>query len=403
MLTYEDALTRVLVAVSSRLPAEEIVLDAAFGRALAQDIVSDADLPPFDNSAVDGYALNLQEATNVEGKIFPVTQSISAGEAPSKPLYSGEAARIFTGAPLPDGADAIIMQEDAEVKEEGRAVLFHVPGSAAFIRRAGSDVRRGEIILSAGAAINAGAIGLLASLNKSCVSVVARPRVALLTTGDELIPVSHAPLAPGQIRNSNDPLLAAALMQAGADIVLRRHVPDDLAATEQSLIACLAAGAKVIVTSGGVSVGERDFVRDAVEAQGVLDFWRIAIKPGKPLAFGKIGDALFFGLPGNPASSLVTFELFVRPVLRKMAGFTGVTRSQVSATLTEPLEHAPGRRDFVRARVTWEDNGYVAAVNGTQGSHRQMSLVGMNALLIADENRGDYAAGETLPALLLDF
>ncbi len=400
MLTYDEALARVLEAAMP-LPRELVALEKAFGRALAEDAVAGVDLPPFDNSAVDGYAIHFQEAQPSDG--FRVTQEIPAGVRPALALSGGEAARIFTGAMLPVGANRIVMQEDVDRIESDGAVFFQEMGSAHYIRRAGSDVRRGEKIITAGSLLDAGAIGLLAALNQSTVSVVSRPKVALLTTGDELIPLGGAELQPGQIRNSNEPLLAAALTEAQAKIVLRRHVPDDKAATVAALDAAMEAGANVIVTSGGVSVGEKDFVREAIEERGTLDFWRIAIKPGKPLAFGRIGDALFFGLPGNPASSLVTFELFVRPVLRKMAGFSRILRPRVTVTLREALPHTPERREFVRARVVWENDEFQATTTGLQGSHRQLSLVGANALLIASENHGDYNAGDRLSAHLLGF
>jgi molybdopterin molybdotransferase len=248
-------------------------------------------------------------------------------------------------------------------------------------------------------ALDAASIGFLSALNRTAVSCPRLPRVAVLTTGDEVAPPG-VPLAPGQIRDANGPALAAAAQEAGADVALRRHVRDDAAAVGDALAAC--AGCDVILASGGVSVGDYDYVKKVVEQAGNLDFWRIAIKPGKPLAFGQAHGALFFGLPGNPVSSLVTFELFVRPVLRRLAGHSAVLRPVVWATLAAPLPHSPGRREFARAHREWHEGAYLARPTGAQGSHRLTSLTGANALLIAHEDRGDYEAGERIPAMLIE-
>jgi molybdopterin molybdotransferase len=400
MLSYDEALARVLDAIPGPLSPESVPLEDAAGRVLSEDMFADSDLPPFDNSAVDGYALRYPDTgAPPTGSIFTVVQTVAAGSAPGRPLRPREAARLFTGAPVPEGTAVIVMQEDTTASDDGQTVTIHADGSSGFLRRAGSDIRRGTLALAAGMALDPGAIGILASLNRASVQCPRLPRVALLTTGDEVIPVGDRPLQIGQIRDSNGPALAAAIRKAGGIVAHRQHVRDTPTAVHQALDAC--AGCDVVVTSGGVSVGAFDYVKAALEERGGLDFWRIAIKPGKPLAFGRLGDALLFGLPGNPVSSLVTFELFVRPALRKLAGCEDVTRPLVSAVLATSLSHERGRREFVRARLTWREDRYVATPTGTQGSHRLSSLAGADAYLIAHEERGDYAIGESLPAMLL--
>lgn len=401
MLSYDDALERILEAVPVPLPAEEVPVGDAQGRALARDLTADTDLPPFANSAVDGYAVHVRdtEAATLERPVaLPVTQTVAAGYAPERPVLPGEAARIFTGAPLPEGADGLVMVEDTSLVDT-TTIFLHRPASRQFIRPAGSDLRRGQRALAAGASLDAGEIGLLSALNHTRVLCARRPRVALLTTGDEVVPPGLDPLTPGQIRDANGPALAAAARTAGAVVMARLHARDDADAVRAAFDAC--AGADVIVASGGVSVGAFDYVTSVLKEAGELAFWRIAIKPGKPLAFGRLGDAVFFGLPGNPVSSLVTFELFVRPVLRRLAGHRAIFRPRVSAVLTTALPHAPGRREFVRAALVWQDDTYQATPTGAQGSHRLASLTDADALLIADEDHGGYAAGDRLPAMLL--
>lgn len=401
MLSYDDALKRVLDAIAEPLRPEAVPLEAAWGRALARDVRAPTDLPAFANSAIDGYAVCVEDtegATRENPRTLRVTQTIPAGQAPRRSVQPGETARIFTGAPMPLGADGLVMVEDTQA-EDADHVRVYIAGSADYVRPAGSDLRRGDIALEAGAALDAPSIGLLSALNRGEVVCARMPRVALLTTGDEVVPVGDAPLALGQIRDANGPALAAAVREAGAVVVLRQHVRDEAQATEQALGA--AAGCDVIVASGGVSVGDFDFVRNAIEQTGTLDFWRIAIKPGKPLVFGQIADALFFGLPGNPVSSLVTFELFVRPVLRRLAGHASLSRPSVTAVLTRPLSHSAGRREFVRARIEWRGTAFHATPTGAQGSHRLASLAGAQAFVIAHEDRENYAAGEAIPAILL--
>jgi molybdopterin molybdotransferase len=401
MLTYNEALTRVLTAVQSALPLESVPLSAAQGRALAADLLAPRDLPPFDNAMIDGFAVRLATTGVASSEIaltLPITGEVAAGSVPTRALRAGEAWRIYTGAPIPEGCDALVMVEDTEEDDDepGWVTLRH-GGSASFIRKRGSDIMAGALAVEAGMALGAGEVALLAALGMAEVACPRLPRVGLLTTGDELIPVGQ-PLGPGQIYNSNGPALEAAIIEAGGIVAARAHAPDTAAETEAAFEAL--SGCDVIVSTGGVSMGDHDHVKSVLEKRGVLDFWRIAIKPGKPLAFGSAGAALFFGLPGNPASSLVTFELFVRPVLKKLAGHRRILRPEIRTMLTVPLEHSRGRREFVRATLEWREGVAYATPTGAQTSHRTHSLVGADALLIAHESHGDYPVGDVLPALL---
>lgn len=399
MLTYEDALARILASVEQPLPTEQVPLEEALGRALAADLFAPFDLPLFDNSMVDGFAVrqaSVGAASEALPLSLPIAMEIPAGGWPSRTLRPGEAARIFTGAPIPDGCDAIVMVEDTDADEDDESrVTLRDSGAAHYIRRRGSDLSLGALALPAGITLGPGELGVLASLNQALIGCPRQPRVGVLSTGNELVPVGAQPLPPGHIRNSNGPALAAAIQAAGGLVMRQEHARDTPAEVTSALAAL--ADCDLILSSGGVSVGDHDHVRAALEQQGTLDFWRVAIKPGKPLAFGKLGGALFFGLPGNPASSLVTFELFVRPILRRLAGHRRVERPTLMATLTVDLPHSPGRREFVRASLS----GTEATPTGAQGSHRTASMASADALLIAHEERGDYAAGEVLPALLL--
>ena len=399
LTSYDDALARMLAAARAPVAVTMPLSDAA-GFALAETLFACENLPPWDNSAVDGYAVHGSDtvaATPDAPVLLPVSQIIRAGENPDVSLPAGTAARIFTGAPLPPGADALVMQEDTETV--GMSVKLFAPGESRFVRRAGSDVSISDVLARQGDSLDVGLAGLLAAQGFADIPVFRLPRIAILTNGDEIVPVGTPILAPGKIRNANASILRHAARELTPPTT-PIHVADDPDAVRAALKSA-AQWADIIVTSGGVSVGEHDYITDAVRDLGTLDFWRVAIKPGKPLAFGSVGDALFFGLPGNPASTLVTFEIFVRPVLRKMAGQTQILRPQVGVTLAHPLPHEIGRREFVRARWEFVNGVCVAVPLGVQTSHRLASLAGADALLVAHESHGDYVAGDTLPALLL--
>ncbi len=357
-----------------------------------------------------------------------------AGVWPKIVVEPGECARIMTGAPLPRGANAVIMVEDtATVQAENaeRIAMRCGVGAGEHARYAGEDIRAGERVLEAGTRIGAAQIGLLASMGRANVQVVRLPRVAVISTGDEVVELEQGTIPkPGQIRNSNSYALAALARECGAEVHSRRHVKDDFEATLAVLRECAGLradadkaqgmetggsqvggagagnedGADVIVTAGGVSVGDRDFVKPALETLGTLELWRVAMKPGKPLAFGRIGNALFFGLPGNPVSAQVTFELFARPALAKMAGRAAETwqRPQVEAEITETIAHIPGRREYVRARTEWKDGRYLTQPLAGRSSANLQALSLANSLLIVPEEAEEIRKGQRVQVLLLN-
>ncbi len=409
MLSYDQALERILAAAAASpiWESEEVELTQVHGRALAGDVYAPVSLPPFDNSAVDGFAVVADDTVSASSENpirLHVAETIAAGSVPRHTILPGQAARILTGAPMPPGADALVMVEDTREAVPDVVDLL-VPASSRHIRRAGSDLPAGALAVGARTEIDIGTVALLAALGGRSVHCTRRPRVAILTTGDEIHRAPDTGRLPlGRIFDANGPALVAAVHQAGGIVPLGlAHAADEPGAIKEALRA--ASECDVIVTSGGVSVGEFDYVKAAVEEMGSLDFWRIAIKPGKPLAFGRVGSALFFGLPGNPVSSLVTFELFVRPALRRLAGFARVVRPIIPLTLGAPLPHHSGRREFVRARLEIAnekgDGSLRAYPLGAQDSHRLSSLASADVLLIAHEDHQDYHAGETLPAMLL--
>ena len=403
MISVEEASGRIAESMPGVLGSERVGLDTALGRVLASDIVAPEDLPGFDNSMVDGWAVRSSETAGVNPDaplVLPVSMEVAAGGWPQRTLPTGTLARIFTGAPIPDGADAVIMVEDSRPEEGGGVVVLDA-GSRKFIRKAGSDIARGSSALSAGTPLGAAQLGLLAALGLAQVDVVRRPRVGVLSTGDELVAVDTATLPPGKLRNSNAVALAAAGREAGGELAASEHAVDTLESLNDALDRLLAAGCDILISSGGVSVGNYDLVRTVLESRGELEFWRIAVKPGKPLAFGRISGVPFFGLPGNPVSALVTFEVFVRPVLRALGGWRQVGRPVVDAVLEEPVSHAQGRQEFVRAELVWERGRYRARPTGAQESHRLSGAAIADALLVVPQERGDLEAGEVFEAWLL--
>lgn len=350
MLSYEQALEHLLSAATPVTETRQLPLAAVRGRFLAASIVSSVTVPPLDNSAMDGYAVRCADVPQA-GIALPVTQRIPAGSV-GVPLAPGTAARIFTGAPIPPGADAVVMQERCELAHDGKVAIHQIPTPGLNIRRAGEDIQAGVEILSAGTRLGPAEIGLAASVGLAELPVRRRLRVALLSTGDELAEPGQ-PLPAGGIYNSNRHFLRALFESFGCAVTDAGHVPDTLEATRNALRAA-AAQHDLIVTSGGVSVGEADHVKPALEAEGELSLWKIAIKPGKPLAFGKVGEreTAFIGLPGNPVSCFVTFLLFLRPYILKRMGAKDIlpkARQLVSASAWTTPED---RRSFLRARLT---------------------------------------------------
>jgi molybdopterin molybdotransferase len=380
----DEALARLLAAVAPLGRAETVSTPEAWGRVLARDLVSPVDVPPADNSAMDGYAIRVADLAAAADATLPVSQRISAGAVP-QPLRPGTAARIFTGAPLPPGADAVVMQESCAAVDGG-VRIGETPQPGMAVRRRGEDVRSGSVVLAAGHRLDSAAIGLAATVGAATLEVSARPRVALFSTGDELV-MPGEPLPPGAIYNSNRFMLGALLRGLGCVVTDLGNVPDRLDAT-RAMLRAAARGHDLILSSGGVSVGEEDHLKPALAAEGRLDLWSIAIKPGKPLAFGAVrrgavdraataaaepgaratddasapaapppafeavpaGETWFLGLPGNPVSSFVTFALFVRPVLLRLQGAAALAPAATAIRADFAWPRPGDRRKFLRVR-----------------------------------------------------
>jgi molybdopterin molybdotransferase len=357
MLSLDEALARLVDGAHAAPIAdrESISTFDALGRVLAVDVIASIDVPPQDNSSMDGYALRAADAARV-GAVLPVSQRIAAGRV-GVPLAPGNAARIFTGAQVPAGADCIVMQEQCEPAGQGCVRVNALPAVGQWIRRRGEDVRAGAVALRAGTRLAPQSLGLAATIGAATLAVLRRPRVALFSTGDELVmPGTVAPeaLPPGAIYNSNRYTLRGLLQAAGCEITDLGIVPDRLDATRTALREA-AARHDLILTSGGVSVGEEDHIRPAVAAEGRVELWQVAIKPGKPLAFGQVGNALFVGLPGNPVSSFSTFLVAVAPLLRAMQGMDAALPTALPLRADFDWPRPDKRREFLRVRRNAED------------------------------------------------
>ncbi len=354
MKSLDDALAELLGHASAGLGNEQVSTFDADGRVLAQDVVSALHVPPQDNSSMDGYALRCGEVAE-PGVVLPMSQRIAAG-ANGNALAVGSVARIFTGAPIPPGADAVVMQEDCEAlkgpTEWGDVRVNVVPKPGQWIRRAGEDVKKGAVVLASGERMTPASLGLAASIGMASLAVVRKPKVALFSTGDELVmPGDVAPqdMKPGAIYNSNRFFLRSLLLRLGCEVTDFGIVPDRLDATLDALKKA-SQRHDLILTSGGVSVGEEDHIKPAVQALGELNLWQIAIKPGKPFAYGRIGSAHFMGLPGNPVSSFVTFLVLVRPFLLRLQGVPDVASKSIAANAHFTWPKADKRREFLRVR-----------------------------------------------------
>jgi len=377
VLTVEEAVEQILSRVEP-LPTEWVDLQATLGRVLGEPVISRREIPPWPNSSMDGYALRSEDAQATNAPLRVVLQ-IPAGTMPARTVGPGEAARIFTGAPMPPGADAVIPQE--EVRVEGDRIVATRPVRAGdFVRAAGEDVRVGDALLEPGRMIGPAEIGMLATLGRPRVRVHRRPRVAILSTGDELAELGTEP-GPGQIPNSNTYTLMAQVSEAGGDPVnlgLARDRREDIEARLD-----WGRAADVLLSSAGVSVGEFDLVKDALTRLGAtLHLWRVSMRPGKPITFGSLGGRPIFGLPGNPVSAMVTFELFVRPALRKLAGHARLARPTVRARALAPIPNPGSRRGYLRVTVTPDDGGYGVRLTGDQGSSILKSMVLADGLAI---------------------
>ena len=394
MISPEEALCIVLEH-TPLLGTEAIGLGEALGRVLAEEVIATDDIPPFLASAKDGFALIAADGSAWRRVIGEQMAGASIGAV----VEPGTAVRIMTGAPLPQGADAVAMVEHTEELKGSVRLLRPVqPGQDA--RPVGQDLAAGEQVLTSGAPLGPAEIGLLASVGRTRVRVHRLPRVAVLTTGDELVEPDQ-PLGPGLIHNSNRYALLAAASWAGADVVWSGHARDDEGDLHLLMTKALQE-ANVLLTSGGVSMGRRDLVKPLLEEMGRVHFGRVAQKPGKPLTFATVGEKLIFGLPGFPVSSLVSFELYIRPALRKMQGHTRLQRPRSEVVLAHPIHHQPDRTEFQRAIITRQRGAYWAKTTGLQVSGRLRSLVGANALLVLPAGRADFHRGDAVTAILLD-
>ena len=409
MLSVAEARARILERFSA-LGSETVPISDASGRVLASDIVAAHDVPSFRNSSMDGYAVRTSEvagATSTVPTRLAVSADIPAGAGMPAPLAEGTAARIMTGAPVPDGADAVVPVEDTDDSRErsGEPPPAHVqirvaPAAGANVRPAGQDMRSGQSVLRAGARLSPAAVGVLAALGVSQVPVHRQPLVAVFSTGDELRRVDDE-LRPGQIHDTNSYTLAAAAAGYGARVLRLDFARDRLEDVRARFDEAVRAGAQLILSSAGVSVGAYDVVKSAVEAEGALSFWRVRMRPGKPLAFGHVRGVPFFGLPGNPVSALVGFEVFVRPAILKMTGRTRWERLAVVAELQQPME-SDGRESYLRVIVEQRGAGYVARPSGNQGSAVTSALVRANGLLVMPEGVTQGRPGQPFSVWLLD-
>jgi molybdopterin molybdotransferase len=409
MLSVAEAQQTILATVS-RLEPEPVFLLDALGRVLAEDVYADSALPPFDNSAMDGYAVRAEDVTRAsrrDGVRLPVIGEVPAGHPIDLELSAGTAMRITTGALLPRGADTVVPVEDTDDGARGTSALpdaitiYTALKRGTNVRRVGDDVQHGEIVLTAGALIRPAEIALLAAVGRDPVQVYRRPRVALLATGDELVSPHQQP-GPGQIRNVNEFSTAALVLRYGGIPVLLGIAPDRLEEVAAKLEEAIGQGADLIVASAGVSVGAYDVVKDAVRAHGSIDLWKVRMRPGKPLAFGAYRGLPFFGLPGNPVSAMMTFEQFVRPVLRVMAGHAQWRKPTIAVTLLETIE-SDGRETYARAWVERQADRWTARLSGGQGSNMLGSLARANALIVVPDGMTRLAAGASAQVQMLDW
>lgn len=409
MLDVDAALDLVLAAFAP-LPTELVPLLAACHRVLAADVMARDSVPPFRNSAMDGYAVRAEEtarATWDAPVTLPVATFVAAGSAIVPCLLPGQAIRIMTGAPLPKGANAVVRFEETDEgagarSADGSAVcIYHPAKPLDNVREAGEDIAVGTMVARRGQVLSPPDLGLLAAVGYAEVEVHRRPRVAILSTGDEVVP-PNAPLTPGKIRDSNAFVLGALAQSWGAEVSLRGIARD----TIDDLRQCLADvhAADLIVTSGGVSLGDFDLVKDVLRTEGEVNVWQVRMKPGKPLAFGRMGGTPLLGVPGNPVAAAVSFLLFARPAIRKMLGCQDVAPKAVDVVAAEPLDNRGHRRHYVRARLERQADGPpLAFVVGEQGAGILSSLAAADALLVVPEELERVVVGTRLSAMLLDW
>ena len=401
MISVEEAQNSILEMIRP-MGRERVGLLDCPGRVLAEDVRSPRPVPPWNNSAMDGYALRAEDvagASRETPKTLRVVEEIQAGVVASRALGPGEAIKIMTGAPIPDGANAVVLVEETERISEDEVCIFLAVREGEAVRLAGEDVKPGETVLSRGTILGAASAGMLANVGRARVYVHQKPKVAILATGEELVDLGDAP-GVGQIFNSNSYALAAQVVEAGGEPVLLGIARDDAEDLSRHIYDGLAAD--LLITSGGVSVGDFDLVKTTLGGLGNdMRFWRVRMKPGKPMAFGVLNNKPVFGLPGNPVSTMVSFELFVRPALLKMQGREHLFRASVEARLLHPLAKSPERRHYVRSVAYRDGEGWAVRAIEAQGSNILHSMVRANALVVFPEYETELAAGSRVQVVLL--
>ena len=390
MISVRDAQAQVLARITAIASPEVVPLAASLGRVLAEDVRAEMDVPPTDNSAVDGYAVASSDIPATGTRTFDVAAELAAGAVFSGTLRSGQTLRIMTGAPMPAGADTVYPQE--VVTREGARITAGSIAPGANRRLRGEDVGAGQIVLPAGGVLRPQEIGVAASLGLAQLYVRQKPRVAVLSTGDEVAEPGSS-RKPGQIYDSNRFSLRGLLEASGAEMVDDGIVPDQFDELQARLLRA-SEHADIVLTSGGVSVGDHDLVKAVLQQAGGIDFWQVAMQPGRPMAVGSIGRAHFFGLPGNPVASMLTFHLFVRPALWKLAGRRELFVTPFRAVATERMSKKTGRREFKRGILTFGPDGWEVRTTGPQGSGILTSMTAANCFVVIEEERGDVAAGE---------
>jgi molybdopterin molybdotransferase len=419
MISVEEALAYILKHFAPLEP-ERVELIDALNRVLTEDVIAELNVPPFNNSAMDGYAMRAEDiasATPQHPATLRVIGDVAAGYVAQKMVEPGTAMRIMTGAPMPQGADTVVRFEDTSEGVQGRAAtkghdsveILKPTKRGDNVRQAGEDIRAGNVVMPRGTILRAAEIGVLASVGKRYVSVHRRPRVAILATGDELVTIEE-PVAPGKIRNSNEYSNAAAVLQAGGIPIRLGIARDNIADLTAKIRAGLDADADLFLTSAGVSVGDYDIVKDVLNAEGEMHFWQVKMKPGKPLAFGVLrGNAKdgrsvpLLGLPGNPVSALISFEMFARPAILTMLGKTKFSHPSIRARIMENVTNDSNRRNIIRVAVEKSDDGYIARTTGEQGSGVLTSVSKANGLLVMAEDMPQIQVGQFADVLMLDW
>lgn len=391
MRPLEEARADVLGAVD-RLPGERVGLERAGGRVLAEDATAGHDVPPFPNSAMDGFAV-LASDVAAPPVTLTVLEDVPAGSVATQPVKPGTAIKIMTGAPMPEGADTVVKVEVTRQPDDGRVEILESMGEGTAVRPAGGDITRGSTVLEAGTLLGPVELALLATVGVARPLVARRPVVAVMSTGDELAPPETAELVPGQIRDSNRPLMRALVAEAGGDVTDMGIVPD----REESLVDVLdeaASTADVIVTSGGVSMGEYDLIKRVLLARGTVDFWQVAMQPAKPFAFGHVGGKPLFGLPGNPVSVLVAFEQFARPALLRMQGAGSLFRPRIRARMGEAVETDPAKVVFLRVAISGGEGEPVARRSGGQSSNVLSAVTAADGFAVVPVGVGKIHEGD---------